>query len=128
MGRGRRRSRGRRGGWGIPTGLRDKLDLSGEQEEVLREQAKLFRARVHSLDIPGDTRVRLAAVMRSESLDETILGDLFSAHDDALRTLRLEAVERLAAVHDALDPVQRESLATLLERGFGGSGPFRGRH
>jgi len=107
-------------------GLRD-LGLSDEQEHALREQAKLFRARVSAQNIGRDSRTHLAAVLRSESFDAEILGDMFASHDDALRTLRLEAVERLAAVHEVLDPDQRDRLASKLERGRGmpSGGPFR---
>ena len=99
--------------------ISSKLSLSGDQEEVVREQVKLFRARARSLNVPADTRRKVAAVLRSENFDENILGELFIEHDDAMRTMRLEAVERLAAVHDVLDPAQRELLAKLLERGLG---------
>ena len=62
----------------------------------------------------------LAATFAGPSFDESLLGDVFSRQDDAIRNLRLAVTGALGRVHEVLEPEQRERLAELLARGPGG--------
>lgn len=107
--------------------LTETLGLDEEQEDMLAEQAKLLRKRVRSMaGEVGKTRGDLARAMRAPSFDENIVGEMYARHDDVIRLLRLELVERLATIHERLDEGQRERLAELFESGRGYGGPFRG--
>lgn len=108
--------------------LLDRIDATPEQEEVIRDQARAFHKKVKSLRGEGKrTREDLARAFSAESFDENIMGDLFVRHDDALRELRIQAVELLASVHIVLDERQRELLASIVASGrpFGIGGPYR---
>jgi len=107
--------------------LIDRLGATPDQERVIREQAKRFRAKVKTMRGEGKrTRDDLARAMRADSFDENIMGDLFVRHDDELRELRIQAVELLANVHAVLDERQRELLASIVLDGRPlGGGPYR---
>ena len=121
------RADGRVRWWLYP--LLRRLDTTPGQEKVIRREVEAVRAaleggREEFVTSRGD----IARALRGESLDETVLGELFARHDDRLRGLREQLVGSLARVHDALDERQREQLAASLEtgpRGFRG-GPYRG--
>ena len=61
----------------------------------------------------------IAEVFSGPAFDESLLGDVFSRQDDAIRNVRLAATGALARVHEVLEPEQRERLAELLARGPG---------
>lgn len=107
--------------------LSEKLGLSDEQRKVVEREATAFRKKLKAMRAVGPkTRTQVADVFRSDDFDADLLGSMFVGHDDALRELRLEFVERLAHIHEALNDSQRERLADLVERGMGFGGPFRG--
>lgn len=108
--------------------LLDQLDVSEEQEAAIKDHVRAFykRAKKHRNETER-SRDDIAEVMRSESFDENILGEMFVRHDDALRELRKDSVELLAHIHYVLDAEQRRKLASIIESGprwFGG--PYRG--
>lgn len=98
--------------------LFDRLDTTPAQEKVivaaideLREAADAQRSELRR------TRADIAAATRSESFDETRLGELFARHDVAIEALRRATVGALGKVHAVLDERQREQLADLIETG-----------
>jgi len=108
--------------------LLERVEATPEQEEVIRDQARKFHKKVKSMRGEGKrTREDVARAFSAESFDENIMGDLFVRHDDALRELRIQAVELLANVHIVLDERQRELLASIVasDRPFGIGGPYR---
>jgi Spy/CpxP family protein refolding chaperone len=123
------RDHGHRGGGFWLRGIFQRLDTTPGQEKVIREEFEKLKDKFS--DMRGEwnaTGNDVGRAMRSESFDETILGDLFARHDDKLRELRKEMVGALARIHDALDERQRARLAEMLERGPGfrsWGGPYR---
>jgi hypothetical protein len=121
--------RGHHGGGFWLRGLFERLDTTPGQEKVIREEVENFKDKLAGMR--GEwtaTGGDVGRAMRSESFDETILGDLFSRHDDKLRELRKEMVGALARIHDALDEKQRARFAEMLERGSNfrsWGGPYR---
>jgi uncharacterized membrane protein len=108
-------------------GLYSRLDTTPGQEKVirevvdeLREEAQGFRGEV------GRARGDLADALRSDTVDETALGEAFARHDDALTRVRKGLVGGLAKLHEALDERQRRQLAQWLEARGGWGGPYRG--
>ncbi len=98
--------------------LFDELGLNEEQERAVRQRMRHFRDKVRPLRDEKERLARdLATAIRSEHFDENVLGETFVRHDDLLRELRLEFVEMMAHVHEALDQRTREKLAALLESG-----------
>ena len=73
------------------------------------------------------SRSDVARLLRTESLDENILGEAFARHDERLREMQKAFADALGRVHQALDPEQRARLADFLENqergGYGG--PYR---
>ena len=136
---GRRERGGDREGWesrwsdrGGPfwlRGLFERIDASPAQEKVIRDAVDELRRSASDLrDEARATRDDVAKAVKSPSLDETILGELFARHDTHLEKMRKDAVGALAKVHAVLDDRQREIFAQLIARGpFGGGrgGPFR---
>jgi hypothetical protein len=108
--------------------LFEKLDTSpGQEKQIRRELGELrgamrtlWRERKQSL---GD----VARAVEGESLDETLLRELFARHDEQLREVRKTAVGALARIHEVLDEQQRRKLARLLGRwaGWSAPGPYR---
>jgi hypothetical protein len=115
-------------------GLFERLDTSPGQERVIADAARELADAARPLrDEVAASRRDVAAALRSPTVDAETLGELFARHDEALREARKRAVGALARVHEALDERQRESLAALLERRWGGAcgrgaGPYRGAH
>jgi Spy/CpxP family protein refolding chaperone len=108
-------------------GLFSRLDTTPGQEKVirevvdeLREEAQGFRGEL------GRARGDLADALRSDTVDETALGEAFARHDDALTRVRKGMVGGLAKLHEALDERQRRMLAQWLESRGGWGGPYRG--
>lgn len=106
-----------------------KLDTTPGQEKEIRAAVEELIAKAKELRGEGrTTRNDVARLLRTDSLDETVLGELFSRHDDRLRELHKAFADSLGRVHQALEPAQRETLASLLEssHGPGFGGPYRG--
>jgi hypothetical protein len=127
---------GRRGGFWL-RGVFERLDTSPGQEKVIKlavdELFDATRALRGELD---RTRHDIAAAIRSGTVDEVAMGELFARHDEKLREVRKAAIGSIAKVQDALDEDQRGQLADLIERGIGGGwgrfgggggGPYRDR-
>ena len=73
------------------------------------------------------SRNDIARLLRTESLDEDILGALYARHDERLRDVQRAFGVALGRIHQALDLEQRERLASLIEQGpVGRGGPYRG--
>lgn len=113
-------------------GLFERLDTTPGQEKVivaaieeLREAGEAFRGEIKR------TRSDVAKAARSPSFDETVVGETFARHDEALEAMRKAAVGAMAKIHAVLDDKQREVLADIIESSrpfFGGfGGPYR-RH
>jgi len=109
-------------------GLYSRLDTTPGQEKVIRSIIDEMRSGADDLR----SQVRrskhdLAATLRSDTVDETALGEAFARHDEALDKLRKSMIGGVLKLHDALDERQRKILAEWLEsgRGFWG-GPYRG--
>jgi len=122
--------RGRRGGfraWGFERAL-DALDVSPEQEEVIRRELRTLRERKSTLyDEVERTRADVVAALRKDTLDEDALADVYVRHDELLSALRSDVVGAFGRIHAVLDDDQREYLASWLERGRGRrhDGPYR---
>jgi Spy/CpxP family protein refolding chaperone len=110
-------------------GLFERLDATPDQAKVIRDAVEEMRRSASDLrDEARATREDVAKAVKSPSLDETVLGELFARHDTHLEKMRKDAVGALGKVHAVLDDRQREILAQLIARGpFGGGrgGPFR---
>lgn len=121
---------GGRGPRGALRFLFRKLDTtSGQEKEIKAAVEELFTAGKALREESRKSRDDVATLLRTETLDETVLGGLFSRHDDRLRELQKAFADALGRVHQALDPAQREQLAKLLESGEHGpgfGGPYRG--
>ncbi len=108
----------------------DRLETTPGQEKEIRAAVDQLFDKARDLRREGDaSRADLAKLLRTESLDETILGELFARHDERLRELQKAFADALGKVHQTLDPEQRNRLAAFLEgearRGDWG-GPYRG--
>ncbi len=117
---------GGRRGW--LSWVSSRLDATpGQEKEIARAVEELVEKARELKRESKASRDDVARVLRSESLDENALGELFSRHDDALRELHKAFADALGRIHAALDPDQREKLAELLEsKRFGFGGPYRG--
>lgn len=126
------------GGWGRGRGgpsrylgfVFDRLETTPGQEKEIRAAVDTLFEKAGDLRREGDaSRGDLAKLLRTESLDETILGELFARHDERLRELQKAFADALGKVHQSLDPEQRNRLAALLEGQRGRTdwgGPYRG--
>ncbi|MCK6590700.1 MAG: periplasmic heavy metal sensor [Polyangiaceae bacterium] len=111
--------------------LFERLDTTPGQEKVIiaavdemRDAGENLRGEIRK------TREDIAKAARSPSFDETVMGEAFARHDQAIETMRKAAVGAMAKIHAVLDERQRERLADIIESGppfFGGFGPYR-RH
>jgi hypothetical protein len=112
---------------GGPEDLLHRLDLTQEQEKVVRVEVRKVVDSVRGLrDERDQTRGDLARSVRGDGLDEVVLGEMFARHDEKLEGLRNEVVGALGRVHAVLEPAQRERLADLIESGLRrGFGPYR---
>lgn len=107
-------------------GLFARLHTTPEQEQAIREVVEDLRAQGTSLRGElGRARGDLASALRSDSVDETALGEAFARHDEGIETMRKALVGALARLHDVLEPRQRAVLADWLEARAGRGGPFR---
>lgn len=104
------------------------LDTTPGQEKVIAAAMEEMRAEMakHRSEV-GKTREDIAKVMRGPGVDETVMGELFARHDATLEAMRKALVGALAKVHEALEPEQRDRLASLIERTPGFWGAFGGR-
>lgn len=107
--------------------LFETLDTTPGQEKAIVAAFEELRseARKHRVEVKK-TREDLAKVMRGPSVDETVLGELFARHDEAITALRKALIGAMAKVHDALEPEQRNRLADFIERTPGFWGSFGG--
>ncbi len=120
------------GRWGGPRRalrfLFERLETSpGQEKELLGARPALMAQRGALRDEAARSREEIARALRSEGIDETVLGALFARDDEALRAAQRAFAGALGRVHAALDPEQRVALAELLERGprFAFGGPYR---
>lgn len=109
--------------------LFERLDTTPGQEKEITAAVEEFVEQARALRGEGQTsRDDLAKLLRTESLDEDALGELFGRHDERLRDLQKAFADALGRVHQALGPQQREQLAEMIEsrRASGFGGPYRG--
>jgi len=110
-------------------GLFRRLDTTPGQEKVLRQSAQELMTAMAPLKAEmQDSRRDIAQALRSGTVDEVAMGELFARHDEKLRAARLAFVGALANVSEALDEDQRKRLADFLDRSGGWSGfggPYR---
>lgn len=129
-GRGRHGWHGEHGGGsrGWLRWISARLDATPGQEKEIAQAVEEFVEKARELRREGKaSRDDVAKVLRSDSLDETQLGELFSRHDDALREVQKAFAGALGRIHAALEPEQRAKLAELIESPrFGFGGPYRG--
>lgn len=122
-----------RDGYGGPgfwlRGLFRRLDTTPGQEKVLRQSAQELMTAMAPLKAEmNDSRRDIAQALRSGTVDEVAMGELFARHDEKLREARKAFVGALANVGEALDEDQRKRLADFLDRNGGWSGfggPYR---
>ena len=110
-----------------PEDFLDRLNLTSEQEKVVRTEVRKVIDQVRGLrDERDQTRGDLARSVRGDGLDEVALGEMFARHDEKLESLRGELVGSLGRIHAVLEPAQRERLADIIESGLRrGFGPYR---
>lgn len=97
-----------------------RLGATPGQEKVIASAAdEVFEAGRAAHDAMRATKKDLADVFAGPAFDESLLGDVFSRQDDAIRNLRLAVSGALGKVHEVLEPEQRARLAELLARGPG---------
>ena len=104
-----------------------RIDATPEQSRVVHDafDEVLAEARVMREEATH-SRADVADAIAGDDLDEEVMGELFTRHDDRLRELRKAFVGALARVHEVLDEDQRAKLARGLKGGgLGGFGPFR---
>ena len=110
--------------------LFDRLETTPGQEKEIHSAVDELFGKARELRREGrQTRGDVARLLRTESLDETILAELFSRHDERLRDAQKAFADALGRVHLSLDPEQRERLASMLESDRHGpsfGGPYRG--
>ncbi|HUS63430.1 MAG TPA: periplasmic heavy metal sensor [Kofleriaceae bacterium] len=123
---------GRGGGRGMMWAALARLDLTPAQEKVVRAEVEKVRDKARALkEEAAASRGDMARSIRGESFEEGALADMFVRHDDRMHDLRGEVAGALGRIHAALDPEQRERLASLLEEGPRGlwremrRGPYR---
>lgn len=119
-----------RGGVVFLRHLFERLDTTPGQERVIREELGKMRRQGKALrNELRESRNDAARALRGEIFDENLFAAAFERQDDRLRTARLEVTGAFNRIYDALEPRQRERLATMLERGpMGGAfhgGPYR---
>jgi len=97
-----------------------RLRATPGQEKVIAQAAdEVLEAGRAAHQAMRASKKDLADVFSGPSFDESLLGDVFSRQDDAIRNLRLVVTGALARVHEVLEPEQRERLAEILSRGPG---------
>ncbi len=110
-------------------GLFRRLDTTPGQEKVLRQAAQDVMNAVGPLKGEmQDSRRDIAQALRSGTVDEVAMGELFARHDEKLREARKAFIGALASVSEALDEDQRKRLADFIDRNGGWSGfggPYR---
>lgn len=104
-------------------GLFLRLDTTPGQEKAIvaalegvRERGRELRGEL------GSARKRVAQALGGEVLDREALAAAFSERTGAVDSLREELTRALDAVHAALDPKQRTTLAELIADGSFGPG------
>ncbi|MCX4242416.1 periplasmic heavy metal sensor [Paraliomyxa miuraensis] len=104
-----------------------RLQLTPDQQTVVREELEQLgrTLREHRQEWHASRR-DVAAALRTESFDETVMGELFGRHDERLTEVRKAVMEALGRIHAVLDDTQRQRLAELVDRGAGPWHPFRG--
>lgn len=131
---------GRRGGWNrwMLRRLFERLDTTPGQEKVVAQavedaQRVMWQAREEFFRARGE----YAKAMRTEQFDGEAVNAAFDKQQETVDELKKTLKEKLQAIHEALDPRQRQVLADLIEFGpgrmhggcagrFSHGGPFRG--
>ncbi len=102
-----------------------------EQEQALRAEADALSEAFLALrgDVRG-LRGDLADLLAAPALDDARVRELLDARLVRTEALRARFAEAVARVHAALDPPQREALATMVRHGphRGACGRMRGAH
>jgi Spy/CpxP family protein refolding chaperone len=97
-----------------------RLGATPGQEKVIASAAdEALEAGRAAHEAMRATKKDVAEVFAGPAFDESLLGDVFSRQDDAIRSLRLAVSGALGKVHEVLEPEQRARLAELLARGPG---------
>jgi Spy/CpxP family protein refolding chaperone len=102
--------------------LFDRLRTTPEQERVIEEAFTRLRSEHASVrEELGQTREDVARAVENGVVDESSLEETFARHDRLLARLRVDWVNALKTVSEALDPSQRREMAGLVgRRGFFG--------
>ena len=106
------------------------LDLSPAQEKLVRTEFGALRDKARSLRSEmKDSRGDLARAIGGATFDKGALDGVFARHDRALGELRTQLAGSIERIHAALDDVQREKLAQVLDKNARpaapGAGPYR---
>ena len=105
------------------------LDLSPAQEKLVRTEFAGLRDKARGLKSElKDSRGDLARAIGGATFDKAALDGVFARHDRALGELRGALAGSIERIHASLDDVQREKLASVLDRNArpaAGGGPYR---
>lgn len=119
---GRHGRHGGRGGWNrwMLRRLFERLDTTPGQEKVVAEavdeaQRVMWQAREEFFR----ARSEYAKAMRGEHFDGEAVKAAFEKQQQTVDEVKKTLKEKLAAIHEALDPRQRQVLAELIEFGPG---------
>lgn len=100
-------------------GLFERLHTTPEQERTIvdaLEEASEQRSRIRQE--MRASRKDIARAIRGESVEETVLGEVFSRHDNVLEEVRKATVAALVKIHAVLDDKQRARLGEIVEGGW----------
>lgn len=105
-----------------------RLDTTPGQEKVIRDALIDLRdAARETWHDTRDARPELAAILRSEEVDDDALQAWLSARGLTFDELRPRIVNAIRRIHEVLDQRQRRALGDLVERG-NLHGPWGWRH
>ncbi|MGF1469753.1 MAG: Spy/CpxP family protein refolding chaperone [Sandaracinaceae bacterium] len=118
--------------------VRRRLETTPSQDRAIREAVREFTDELRGLRREVRAyREDVATSVRGDTLDETVLGELFGRQDDRIREVRKAFVGMLGRIHAVLDDEQRRRLGAMIEGAPliddeppfegppGGDGPYR---
>src|SRR5690349_15673032 len=83
----------------------ERLDTTPGQEKEIRAAVDELFGKVNALKGEGQaTRNDVANALRNDAIDENMLAELFSRHDDKLREAHKAFADAFGRIHGALDP------------------------